>query len=63
MPYQHSSKLTPFEVVYGRAPPIVSIFFQDGSTNIVVCASFLQQDRSLSYFEGQFLASPRAYKD
>lgn len=63
MSYQHSSKLTPFEVVYGCAPPIVSIFFQDGSTNIVACASFLQQDRSLSYFEGQFLASPRAYKD
>lgn len=61
--YQHSSRLTPFEVVYGSAPSIVSRFIQDSSTNTVVSASFLHRDGSLSYFEGQFVAGLGAYED
>ncbi|PHT76768.1 hypothetical protein T459_20290 [Capsicum annuum] len=42
--YQHSSKLTPFEVVYGRPTPIIARYIMDDNT-LPAMADSLIQDR------------------
>ncbi|KAH0737522.1 hypothetical protein KY290_036227 [Solanum tuberosum] len=46
--YQHSSKLTPFEVVYGRPPPTIARYVLDGNTTPVVAASLRERDDTLA---------------
>lgn len=51
--YKHSSKLTPFEVVYDHSPLAISRFIWDSSTNIDVSASFLQRDKVLAVLKAK----------
>lgn len=46
--FQTSSKLTPFEVIYGRSPPTISRFIVDSSTNQAVIDTFKERDETLA---------------
>lgn len=46
--YQHSSKLTPFEVVYARPPPRIARYIMDGNTPQAVADSLGQRDDTLA---------------
>lgn len=46
--FQHSSKMTPFEVVYGRPPPTITRFIADSSHNQAVVENFRQRDETLA---------------
>lgn len=46
--YQHSSKLTPFEVVYGRPPLIIARYIMDGNTPPAVADSLRQRNDTLA---------------
>ncbi|KAH0670700.1 hypothetical protein KY290_026097 [Solanum tuberosum] len=53
--YQHSSKMTPFEVVYGRPPPIVSRFVLDSTSNPTISGSLRQRDETLAVLKSNLL--------
>lgn len=49
--YQHNSKMTYFEVLYGRPPLIVFRFSLDSTSNAISSASLHQRDKTLAVFK------------
>ncbi|KAM3250018.1 hypothetical protein P3L10_011788 [Capsicum annuum] len=60
--YQHSSKLTPFEVVYGRPPPTVTRYIRDDTSNPDVIESLCRRDETLSLLKSNLQAAEERMK-
>ncbi|OIT35255.1 putative mitochondrial protein, partial [Nicotiana attenuata] len=60
--YHHSSKVTPFEVVYGRPPPTVSRYVKDNLTNPAVAASLRQRDEVLAILKANLIQAQERMK-
>ncbi|KAF3639655.1 putative oxidation resistance protein 1-like isoform X1 [Capsicum annuum] len=50
-----SSKMTPFEVVYGCTPPTVVSYLKDGTSNSTVANSLCQHDETLAAIKASLL--------
>ncbi|KAM3238925.1 hypothetical protein P3L10_013958 [Capsicum annuum] len=60
--YQHSSKLTPFEVVYGRPPRTVTRYIRDDTSNLNVIESLCRRDEMLSLLKSNLQAAQECMK-
>lgn len=60
--YHHSSKVTPFEVVYGRLLPTVLHYVKDNLTNAVVAASLCQRDEVLAILKANLMEAQERMK-
>lgn len=60
--YQHNSKVTLFEVVYGHPPPTVVRYVRDSSTNPCVAASLIQRDDTLVVLKANLLQAQTRMK-
>ncbi|PHU21571.1 hypothetical protein BC332_06678 [Capsicum chinense] len=60
--YQHSSKMTPFEVVYGYTPPTVVRYLKDWTSNSTVANSSCQHGATLAAIKSSLLPAQEKMK-